>query len=234
MAKFCEKCGQQIADGMSSCPFCGYSDAPRSTQPQYQQPQYQQPQYQQPQYQQPQYQQPQYQQPQYQQPQYQQPQYQQPQYQQPQYQQPQYQPNRQAPYQYYAAPVKKPKIPGRGFGITSMVLGIVGTVISISVLFRTIKFDSYARQKIFKGISFSGVKNGFIEDFMLLGVLAVLSIVFALVAIYSKKYRKGQSLAGLVLGIATAVLTITAVVIFVVYLSSNNGFINTSVGDLFR
>ena len=115
-----------------------------------------------------------------------------------------------------------------------MVLGIVGTVISISVLFRTIKFDSYARQKIFKGISFSGVKNGFIEDFMLLGVLAVLSIVFALVAIYSKKYRKGQSLAGLVLGIATAVLTITAVVIFVVYLSSNNGFINTSVGDLFR
>ena len=217
----CNVCGREVNDNVVFCPDCGNNSFTTVEEPE--QPAYQQPE-------QPAYQQPE--QPQYQQPA--QPQYQQPAYQQPQYQQPQYQPNRQAPYQYYAAPVKKPKIPGRGFGITSMVLGIVGTVISISVLFWTINFDSYARQKIFKGISFSGVKNGFIEDFMLLGVLAVLSIVFALVAIYSKKYRKGQALAGLVLGIATAVLTITAVVIFVLCLNSNSSLLYALEADLLR
>ena len=63
---FCEKCGQELAEGQAFCHNCG---APAPVQPAYEQPQYQQPQYQQPQYQQPQYQQPQYQQqPQYGQP----------------------------------------------------------------------------------------------------------------------------------------------------------------------
>ena len=75
---FCEKCGNELPEGVAFCPACGApTAAPAAPQPEqaapvqappvqesYQQPQYQQapPQYQQPQYQQPQYQQP-YQQP---------------------------------------------------------------------------------------------------------------------------------------------------------------------------
>ena len=87
---FCEKCGQELGEGLAFCPNCGApvaaAPAPQQEAPvvaaaapqpeapvqapaqEYQQPQFQQPQFQQPQ--QPQYQQPQqqYQQPQYQQP----------------------------------------------------------------------------------------------------------------------------------------------------------------------
>ncbi len=59
MAKFCKKCGAQLADEAAFCPKCGAVQGPVTPQqdqvppqPQYQQPQ--QPQYQQPQYQQPQ------------------------------------------------------------------------------------------------------------------------------------------------------------------------------------
>ena len=59
MAKFCKKCGAQLADEAAFCPKCGAVQGPVAPQQEQvpQQPQYRQPQ--QPQYQQPQYQQPQ-------------------------------------------------------------------------------------------------------------------------------------------------------------------------------
>ena len=52
-----------------------------------------------------------------------QPQYQQPEYQQPQYQQPQQQ--YQAPYQPPYVPTAPVAVPGKGLGITAMILGII-------------------------------------------------------------------------------------------------------------
>lgn len=46
-----------------------------------------------------------------------------------------YQPVMYYPPQMVCQPPPKPKVPGRGFGITSMVLGIVGTVGAINMLF---------------------------------------------------------------------------------------------------
>ena len=87
----CPRCGNIVAPGSSTCPYCnttlqfpmqnqGYAmpNQPQTMQQGYSQQQYPQQQYPQPQYPQPQYPQPQYPQQQYQQPQYQQQQYQQP------------------------------------------------------------------------------------------------------------------------------------------------------------
>lgn len=96
---FCRNCGANNADNAAFCINCGAAMAEEQpAQQPVQQPVYQQPVYQQP-----------VQQPAYQQPAYQQPVYQQPVYQQPAYQQ----------------PAVKPAIPGKGMGVTGMVLGIV-------------------------------------------------------------------------------------------------------------
>ena len=205
----CPRCGQQLADGTAVCPYCGLPLTQQ--QPQYQQAE-PQPRYQQaPQYQQapPQ----------------------------PQYQQPQY---RQPPYPPYAVPVKKPKIPGRGFGITSMVLGIIASVISLSCIrnaitlfadfvgkenYNYLKFQSYYLlddEKTHPWAAYSHIKASIYSNAIVAGILAVLAIIFAIIAISVKKFRKGQSIAGLILGIVAALMIAAGAVMLVIAINDPN------------
>lgn len=117
-------------------------------------------------------------QPQYQQPQYQQPQYQQPQYQQPQYQQPQYQQPYQQPY--------KQSVPGKGFGIASMVCGIVSLVlfciwylsIPCAIVAASLGVVGYNKSKN------AGFKNGMATAGVVTSVIALaLTLIFWLLVI---------------------------------------------------
>lgn len=87
----------------------------------------------------------------------------------------------------------KPKIPGRGFGISSMVLGIIGLVYSF--VFTT---------SIIESIEAMYDNDVFIEaslvPILMFSVLSILSVCFAPAAI-SRGYKNGISLSGLILGI---------------------------------
>lgn len=112
-------------------------------------------------------------------PAYQQPVYQQPVYQQPVYQQPMY---------------VKPKIPGRGFGISSLVLGIIGLVYGFIFMIDVIAMlDSY-------WFDFDYILEGMIVPLIIFSVLSILSVSFG-AAGFNRGYRNGVCKSGLVLGI---------------------------------
>ena len=90
-------------------------------------------------------------------------------------------------------------IPGRGFGISSMVMGILGAIYGLSAFISAYTEPEYTR--------------AFIIGTTILPILfAILALVFGLVA-GSKGYSKGQKKAGIVLGIATMILCIVAILI---------------------
>ncbi len=169
MSKFCSNCGVQVTDESVFCPHCGARFETDFQQP-YQAPtdtQYQQPYQAQPnnQYQQP-------------------------------YANPtpygQYpQQNSYQPRPYYQQ--AKPKVPGRGFGITSMVLGIIACAFCTSWISLALR-GGYARL------------GSLIFD----GILAGLALTFALLA-KSKGYKK-QATAGLILAaIACGIVVLSAI-----------------------
>ena len=186
---------------------------------QYQQPQYDAQQYQQPQYNAQQYQQPQYNVQQYQQPQYNAQQYQQPQYNAQQYQQPQYNAQQYQQLQYNAQQYQQPQqfqqknkpakkslkgTPGRGFGISSMVLGIIACVYALGLLRSIPDYTQY--------LSYANFYDE-IGTIVFTAVLGGLALAFALVA-RSKGYRH-QSTAGLIMGIVSlSIMLISAIALF--------------------
>ena len=173
---FCPNCGSQLNGATPFCPNCGASLTASAPQ-QAQQPQYQQPQYgQQPQYQQSQPQQPVYQQ--------------QPIYQQPQYVQTVY--------------AVKPTIPGRGFGIASMILGIIGIVEAFSLFLRIIVFNS----DMFRYMTSSVV----MIDLVFEGILGFLAVVFAVCA-FARRYKRGQPVSGMILGLLTLLLIVFSIIV---------------------
>lgn len=104
-------------------------------------------------------------------------------------------PPRTSPVQPTSYYVPKRKIAGRGFGITSMVLGIIACVFVYSYIF-----------KVFSGGWVRAASLG------IDGILSGLSLTFALLA-RGKGYKK-QATAGLVLGIiACAIVVITIIVL---------------------
>jgi len=134
-----------------------------------------------PPYQQPPYGQQPYQPP-YGQPPYQQPPYQQPPYGQPYYGQPMY--------------VSKPPVPGRGFGIASMVLGIFGVLYTLSL-------PSLLEDVIDTLLAaYNPVPEliGTLLGLAFISVFSILATVFSTIAI-NKGYRNGVSVSGRVMGI---------------------------------
>ena len=122
------------------------------------------------------------------------------------YGQPPVQPYGQPPVQPYGqVPMYvKPKIPGKGLGITALVLGIIGLVYGFYCLIASIEiansyFLSSAADEMIPGIIV----------FMVLGILAT---AFGGVGI-SKGYKNGVSTSGLVMGIISVVLYVISIII---------------------
>ena len=119
--------------------------------------------------------------------------------------------------QYYAQPQQvvytyaKPKIPGRGFGITSMVLGIIGLVYAISCCSSAITFSDLSN-----GNFFASLGDAFIGAVLLYSVLSILAVCFS-IAGRNRGYRCGVSKSGLIMGIIGLVLYALACLIFATY-----------------
>lgn len=182
----CPNCAKVLAEDVAFCDACGTSIgekvavaqvAPAPTPVQQPQPTYAPPQ---------------------------QPPYQQPT--QPMYGQPgPYYPPQQGGY-YQPQPVQyvvKPARPGRGFGIASMVLGIIGIVYAVVILLEMIAFMDM-------GMKFAGV--GMIIASIVYAVFGILAVSFAVPA-RKRGYVCGVSTAGLSLGIASLSLNLIAAVI---------------------
>ena len=146
------------------------------------------------------------QQSQYQQPMYQQPPYQQPPYQQPPY--PQQQPYNQAPQYYPYQAYQKVKIPGRGFGITSMIMGILSLVYSTPLMsllsipeFENFRFDDIVANSAFCVLAF------YVSIFVILG------LIFGFNAL-SRGYKNNVSKSGLIMsGIAIAIVIMVSIIL---------------------
>ncbi len=123
----------------------------------------------------------------------QQPVYQQPAYQQPAYQQPAY--------------GAKVKVPGKGFGISALVLGIVGLVYSFIALAAANTLSELGN--LANGLSYgaysssgmdSAVVGEFISGILVWAVMSLLATVFGFVS-RKRGYVNGVSMSGLVMGI---------------------------------
>lgn len=196
----CPNCAKVLAEGVTTCDACGASigsepvavasAAPAPIPAQQPQPAYVQPQ------------QPTYGQP----PVYGQPPYQQPAP--PTYGQPgPYYPPQQGGY-YPPQPMQyvvKPSRPGRGFGIASMVLGIIGMVYAVVILIEMIAFIDI-------GMHVKMANVGMIMATIVYAVFGILAVSFAIPA-RKRGYVCGVSSSGLALGIASLSLNLIAAII---------------------
>jgi len=138
----------------------------------------------------------------------------------PPYQQPPpYQPYQQyPPYNPQYIPVYiKPKIPGRGYGIASMVLGIIGIFYSFVTIIMAFTVEAAIRSTA--GFGFNPAVSelatfSVIVTAVVYSVFAILSCVFSLVAM-KRGYKNGVSSSGLVMSLVTFALLITAIIVSV-------------------
>ena len=189
----CPNCAKVLAEGVAFCDACGTpigekvavaQVAPAPTPVQQPQPTYAPPQ---------------------------QPPYQQPT--QPMYGQPgPYYPPQQGGY-YPPQPMQyvvKPARPGRGFGIASMVLGIIGIVYAVVILIEMIALAGV-------GVRFNGMGIAMVVATIVYAVFGILAVSFAIPA-RKRGYVCGVSSAGLSLGIASLSLNLIAAVIGIIRL----------------
>ena len=95
----------------------------------------------------------------------------------------------------HAVVMVKPKIPGRGLGISSMVLGIIGLVYSFGMLISVIDIiDSWSRYMSDDALT------SVLGPLVVFSILSILSICFAPAALH-RGYRNGISISGVIMGI---------------------------------
>lgn len=128
------------------------------------------------------------------------------------YQQP-YQPVYQQPYHVYVPPKKTP---GKGFGVASMVLGIIGLIAAISLL-----EDAILAQELYANFSefcegYYGYGSAFSVCYEMMPnfVMPILSIVFGFVARH-RGYQNGVSTSGIVMSSIACVFLVAAVTVFI-------------------
>jgi len=128
-------------------------------------------------------------------------------YQQPVYQQPQAPVYQQPQATVYQQPMYvKPKIPGRGFGISSLVLGIIGLVYGFIFMIDVIAMLDYY------WFDFEYILEGMIVPLVIFSVLSILSVSFG-AAGFNRGYRNGVCKSGLVLGIIGLCMYVLSVVL---------------------
>jgi len=91
----------------------------------------------------------------------------------------------------------KPKVPGRGFGISSMVLGIIGLVYSFFYAIGVASLVEAVEDSIFfSDASFEAL----LPSVVMLSALPIMSLCFAPAA-FKRGYKNGVSSSGLIMGI---------------------------------
>ena len=110
----------------------------------------------------------------------------------------------------------KPKIPGRGFGIASMVLGIIAMVYGFVLLMMALSASSITEiTNNYSSFTSSAVSLGYkialIVYTVFDGILAVLSLIFGLVSL--KRGYKKQNIAGLIMAGLCIIICIVSVVV---------------------
>lgn len=89
-------------------------------------------------------------------------------------------------------------IPGRGFGISSMVMGILGALYGYLALTSANAMPEYTKADAIAGT-------------ILPIIFAVLALVFGFVS-HSRGYNKGQKKSGIVLGVVSLLLCVIAII----------------------
>jgi predicted nucleic acid-binding Zn ribbon protein len=110
-------------------------------------------------------------------------------------------------FKIYATPRK----PGKGLGITSMVLGIFALIYSAMALMIVTTTQAYNGYH---------VQNDFFEGNVLsmiigLSVFAVLACIFSIYAI-KKGYKNGISISGLAMGVISVMITSASIIVLIV------------------
>ena len=113
----------------------------------------------------------------------------------------------------------KPKIPGRGFGIASMVLGIIAMVYGFVLLMMALSassiteitnnYSSFTSSAVLLGYKIVLIVYTVFDVFD--GILAVLSLIFGLVSL--KRGYKKQNIAGLIMAGLCIIICIVSVVV---------------------
>ena len=121
-------------------------------------------------------------------------------------------PNYPPQYQYRPVVFERPKVPGRGFGITSMVLGILSVIYGLGLIGTvTSEIGRLSRYSWLE----KAVSVTFVQILTLVSVLSILSFIFSTVSI-KKGYKNGISVAGLAMSIIGFVFFAVSLVILLV------------------
>lgn len=107
----------------------------------------------------------------------------------------------------------RPKIPGRGFGITAMILGILGIVYSFSCISAASMMDYvgdvYGDLGIYVGDGF--VDGALAVMVLMYSSLSILAVCFAASA-FKKGYKNGISKSGMITGVIGLILYVIALI----------------------
>lgn len=119
------------------------------------------------------------------------------------------------PVQSTFPPVAKTKTPGKGFGIASMILGIVALfncIFLVVIDFSTISVNNYDYINSYTtSIANFGLFYAIVGYGIFIIILALLSLIFAIVSLV--KGYKGMSIAGLILSILSVIVCIFSFVL---------------------
>lgn len=110
----------------------------------------------------------------------------------------------------------KPKVPGRGFGISSMVLGIIGLFYSLGLsaaaVTEIVEYQSRDYYDYYYYYSYSNPAEDVIPALIMIAVMPILATIFGFAA-KKRGYRCGVSTSGLTMGII-GLVAITAALVF--------------------
>lgn len=102
----------------------------------------------------------------------------------------------------------KPKVPGKGLGIASMVLGIIGLVYSFTALMAGMDYIDSSYQS-------SANLMGNLVNVIMLASMSIMGVAFSTSA-KNKGYKTGVSTAGLVTGTIGLIIYVISAVLFLV------------------
>ncbi|MBR6502179.1 MAG: zinc ribbon domain-containing protein [Clostridia bacterium] len=114
-------------------------------------------------------------------------------------------------------PYVKPKVPGKGFGITAMVLGIIGLFYGMYLLFATIvaaeAYSSYSYYGGYYSYGAAGVlSSALVVTVVIFSSLSIMAIAFGSAA-KNRGYRNGVSTSGVVMGVIGLIAYLIAILV---------------------
>jgi len=122
-------------------------------------------------------------------------------------------PNQQ-PAQIY---VTKVPVPGRGFGISSLVLGIISLVYSIVLLMPIINYANALERHSFYSQSKHELLSSMFAPVAVFAIIGLLALIFGVCA-KGRGYKRGPGSAGLILGLLSLVFSVVDIIVICVNL----------------